>query len=404
VVTTTSASGIWFNPHDPRYVEDGVPFDQLERIRAEQPVYRTPAGDWYLSRYGDVEAALKDIGTFRADLGPMTGIPEGVPAIPPDQHYLSEIPEPRHGAIRRLFNAALATHRVRHIQPAVEAECHRLVEGLLAANPADLHADYAMAIPAFAMSHIMGQGPEAASAFMRWSMDGTMMSRPSSPGAPPEGPASHPFFEACLATQRSLPEPTSHLFKVLIDASIEGRPLTDREIVTQLHFMIQAGVHTTRSLLAHLMNRLVQDAVLFSRLAADSELIPLYVEESLRHDSPVQATPRLCTRNTEFAGTTFHDGDTVMMGIGSANRDESMYEDAEAFRLDRPDPRHHLGFGAGPHVCPGAGLARLEAVTAVQVLVDRASELRPVPGGTYPPLPGSLGHQPIPAQLVPRPR
>jgi cytochrome P450 len=401
-VTTTNQSEISFNPHDPSYVEDGVPFDKLERIRAEQPVYRTPAGDWYLSRYRDVEAALKDIATFRADLGPMTGIPEGVPAIPPDQHYLSEIPEPRHGAIRRVFNAALATHRVRDIQPAIETECHRLVNGLLAADPADLHADYAMAIPAFAMSHIMGLGPEAAPSFMRWSMDGTLMSRPSSPGVPPEGPPSHPFFESCVAAQRALPEPTSHLFKVLIEASIEDRPLTDREIVTQLHFMIQAGVHTTRSLLAHLMNRLVQDSSLFGRLAADPELIPLYVEESLRHDSPVQATPRLCTRDTEFAGAIFREGETVMMGIGSANRDESVYKGAAAFRLDRPDPRHHLGFGAGPHVCPGATLARLEAVTAVHVLVDRAAEVKPVPGASYPPLPGSLGHQPIPARLVPR--
>ena len=403
-MTATSGSGICFDPHDPRYVDEGVPFEQLARIRAEQPVYRTPAGDWYLSRHGDVEAALKDVATFRADLGPMTGIPEGVTAIPEDQHYLSEIPEPRHGAIRRLFNAALATHRVRDIQPAIEAECHRLVDGLLDADPADLHGGYAMAIPAFAMSHIMGLGPEAAPSFMRWSMDGTMMSRPSSPGVPQEGPASHTFFASCLAAQRALPEPTSHLFKVLIEASIEDRPLTDREIVTQLHFMIQAGVHTTRSLLAHLMNRLVQDPSLFGRLAGDPQLVPLYVEESLRHDSPVQATPRLCTRDTEFAGATFRENETVIMGIGSANRDESVYEDPQAFRLDRPDPRHHLGFGAGPHVCPGATLARLEAVTAVEVLVDRAAELRAVPGAKYPPLPGSLGHQPIPARLVPRPR
>lgn len=401
-MTASSESGIGFDPHDPRYVDEGVPFDKLARIRADQPVYRTPAGDWYLSRYQDVEAALKDVATFRADLGPMTGIPEGVSAIPSDQHYLSEITEPRHGAVRRLFNAALASHRVRAIQSTIETECHRLVDGLLDADPGDLHGGYAMPIPAFAMSYIMGLGPEAAPLFMRWSMDGTMMSRPSSPGAPPEGPASHLFFAARLAAQRALPEPTSHLFKVLIEASIDDRPLTDREIVTQLHFMIQAGVHTTRSLLAHLMNRLVQDPSLFSQLAAAPELVPRFVEESLRRDSPVQATPRLCTRDTEFAGATFLEGETVMMGIGSANWDESVYEDSETFRLDRPDPRHHLGFGAGPHVCPGAALARLEAVTAVGVIIKRARELRSVPDATYPPLPGSLGHQPIPAHVVPR--
>ena len=95
-------------------------------------------------------------------------------------------------------------------------------------------------------------------------------------------------------------------------------------------------------------------------------------------------------------------GETVEMGIGSANRQESVYGDPAEFRLDRPDPRQHLAFGAGSHVCPGAMLARLEGATAVRVLLDRAKALRRVEGVRYPPLPGSLGHQPIPARLVPR--
>jgi cytochrome P450 len=252
------------------------------------------------------------------------------------------------------------------------------------------------------MAHIMGVGPQAASHFMRWSMDGTIMSRPSSPGAPPEGPASHVFFAERLAEQRSQPEPSSHLFKILMTAEIDGLPLSDAEIVTQLHFMVQAGVHTTRSLLAHLVNRLVQDPELFACLFAQPDDIARFVEESLRHDSPVQMTPRYCTRETEVEGLTVKRGEWVLMGIGSANRDEGAYDDPDDFRLDRDDPRRHLAFGAGPHVCPGATLARMEAVTAVRVLVEQVQELRPVDGARYPPLPGSLGHQPIPARLIPR--
>lgn len=393
---------IEFDPRDPRYVEEGVPFDALQAIRQESPVYRTPAGDWYLGRYADVEAALKDVDVFRADLGAMTGIPDGVDAIPDDQHYLSEIPEPRHGSIRRLFNAALATHRVKEVEPAVAAECHRLVDGLLGADVVDLHAGYAMPIPAFAMAHIMGFGADAVSQFMRWSMDGTIMTRPCSPGVPAEGPDSHPFFAARIAEQRARPEPSNHLFRVMLGAEIEGRPLTDREITTQLHFMIQAGVHTTRSLLAHLMNRLVQDPALYEALSDEAASIPRYVEESLRHDSPVQATPRHVTRDVEIEGTLVRRGEWITMGVGSANRDETVYDEPDAFRLDRDDPRHHLAFGTGPHVCPGATLARLEGVTAVRVLTERVSELRAVDGARYPPLPGSLGHQPIPARLVAR--
>ncbi len=395
------SSEIEFDPHDPTFVDRGVPFDVLARIRREQPVFRTPGGAHYLSRYADVEAALKDVDVFWAELGPITGIPEGVATIPSDQHYLSEIPEPRHGEVRRLFNATLGTHRVKAIEPEIVAECHRLVDAMLAVEVADLHDGYAAAIPAFAMAHVMGLGRDAVAEFMQWSEDGTLMSRPATPGVGPDGPASHPFFEARIAEQRALPQPSSRLFEVLLTTEVEGRLLTDREAVTQLHFMIQAGVHTTRSLLTHVVNRLVQDEALYAALAADPDLVPRYVEESLRHDSPVQRTTRRCAHAAEAGGQPVAVGEWVEMGIGSANRDDAVYDHPDDFRLDRGDPRHHLAFGAGSHVCPGATLARLEATTAVLVLLERVERLEAVPGAVYPPLPGSLGHQPVPAHLVP---
>lgn len=401
--TAQAESGrITFDPHDPAFVEEGVPFDVLTRIRHEQPVYRTPSGSWYLSRYGDVEAALKDVDTFQAELGPITGIPGGFRTIPEDQHYLSEIPEPRHKAVRRLFNTVLGPHRMHAVEPVVTAECNRLVDAMLSVPVADLHDGYAAAIPAITMAELMGVGPGAVGLFMRWSEDGTLMSRPATPGVPEEGPATHPFFQAVIAAQRELPEPTTHVLRTLLGADVEGRPLSDREVVTQLHFMLQAGVHTTRAFLVHLMNRLVHDRELFTALDADRELIPRLLEESLRHDSPVQRTTRYCTRDTQIDGVAVGEGEWVEMGIGSANRDEAVYDDPDAFRLDRPQPREHLGFGAGSHVCPGATLARLEGTIAVQVLLDRVAEVRPVDGARYPPLPGSLGHQPVPAVLVAR--
>ena len=89
------------------------------------------------------------------------------------------------------------------------------------------------------------------------------------------------------------------------------------------------------------------------------------------------------------------------MGIASANRDDLVYEDGEAFSLERPDPRRHLAFGAGSHVCPGAALARREGAIALQVLLERVSQMLPVDDAGYPPLPGSLGHAPVLARLVP---
>jgi cytochrome P450 len=397
----SAESPVVFDPHDPRFAEVGVPFEALARIRREEPVYRTPAGSWYLSRFADVEAALQDVDTFRAELGPITGIPAGVLSIPEDQHFLSEIPEPRHGKIRRLFNSVLGAHRVKDIDPVIEAECHRLVDVMLQTEVADLHGQYAAAIPAFTMAHFLGVGGDAAPLFMQWSMDGTMMTRPATPGVGPQGPATHPFFEALLAQQRALPEPSIRLIRVFLEAEIDGRPLTDREIVTQLHFMLQAGVHTTRGFLTHLMNRLVQDPDILPALRADDGLIAQYLEESLRHDAPVLRTTRLCTRDTTIDDIAVSSGEWVEMGIASANRDERVYEAGQTFSLERPDPRRHLAFGAGSHVCPGAALARREGEIALQVLLERVSQVLPVEGAEYPPLPGSLGHARVLARLVP---
>jgi cytochrome P450 len=166
--------------------------------------------------------------------------------------------------------------------------------------------------------------------------------------------------------------------------------------------MIQAGVHTTRSLLTHLLNRLVQDRSLYDELAADRSLIGRAIEESLRRDSPVQATTRRVQRDVVVAGTPIPQGAWIQVGVQSANVDEDVFDAPDEFRLDRPDPRDHLGFGAGSHVCPGATLARMEATTMLDVLFDRVAELAPVPDATYPPLPGALGHAPIPCVIIPR--
>ncbi|GAD47786.1 putative cytochrome P450 [Caenibius tardaugens NBRC 16725] len=394
---------IAFDPHDPRFVDDGVPFPMLARIRQEQPVLPLAEGAWYLSRYDDVVSALSDVETFRSDLSAITGVSTGLETIPSEQLYLSEIEEPRHKEMRQLFQAVVTPSRLRELEKALEHHCHQLIDAMLQAPSVDLHEQYAMAIPAFAMARLMGFGDDAIAHFMAWSWDGTLMQRPCSSTAPPGGPRSHVYFGEAVAVQRRLPVPTNPVIAVMIDAVIEGRRLSDAEIVTQLHFMIQAGVHTTRSLLVHLVNRLVQDAALWAQLQDDRSLVPLFVEESLRRDAPVQRTTRRCTRDVVLNGAVMRAGDCVEIGIGSANHDERLFADGDDFLLDRGNVRRHIAFGTGSHFCPGAGLARLEARIMVAALLDRLERLEPVEGAIYPPLPGSLGHQPIPARLVCRP-
>jgi cytochrome P450 len=391
---------ITFDPHDPRYEVQGVPFAELARIRGECPVARTPRGDWYVSRRVDVEAVLKDVTTFTADLSRFSGL-DSLDDVPEDERFLSEIPEPRHGEVRRIFNGAFGPHRVKGVEPFVRQLCTDLVTALVDAGGGDLQTGLALPIPGRTMARLMGLPDEANELFMAWTVDGSLMLRAASPSTAPHGPPQCPYFREQVAARRREPHPADDLITTMLRATPGGEPMTDEEIVTQLHFMIQAGVHTTRSLLTHLLNRLVQDPVLYERLAADRSLIPRAIEESLRRDSPVQATTRRCTRDVVIAGTAIAAGDWLQVGVQSANVDETAFDDAESFRLDRTDPRDHLGFGAGSHVCPGATLARMEAATMLEVLFDRVAALEVVPGAVYPPLPGALGHAPIPCRIAP---
>ena len=100
-----------------------------------------------------------------------------------------------------------------------------------------------------------------------------------------------------------------------------------------------------------------------------------------------------------MGGVDMRQGDWVEVGLASANRDEKQYDDPEDFRLDRPDPLNHVAFGAGAHVCPGASLARLEGVTAIETLLDRVAALTPVEGFEYPPLPANLAYSDLPAHI-----
>jgi F420-dependent oxidoreductase-like protein len=341
---------IMFDARDPEHARVGVPFDHLARVRREAPVCPSPHGAWYLARFALVEEALRDVDTYRSDLGVLSGL-GGVEDVPPEEQFLSEISEPRHRQIRRLFNATFGPHRSPEFEPTVRAICARLVDDMRGAEVVDLHGDYTLQIPGHVMTHIMGLPDDAPERFMEWSPDGTNMKRPCSPGV---GTGQHPLqnlFARELRARRELDEMPADVFRALTDARIEGEPLTEQEVVTQLHFMIQAGVHTTRGAITHLVHRLLFDPALFDLLAEDRSKLLNYVEESLRVDAPVQMTSRRCTRETSIDGVALHPGDWVEMGIASANRDESVYDDPDVFRLDRPQPRNHLAFGAGPPPC-----------------------------------------------------
>jgi cytochrome P450 len=166
--------------------------------------------------------------------------------------------------------------------------------------------------------------------------------------------------------------PAGDLLTALINAEDDGDVLDDDELIAQTLLLYIAGHETTVNLIGGGTLALLRHPDQFERLREHPGLIPNAVEELLRYDSPVQATRRVTLEPVTFSGATIPAGSFVLALLGSANRDESYWgPDAAELRLDRENARQHVSFGAGPHHCLGASLARLETSIALARLTIR---------------------------------
>lgn len=349
-----------------------APFDDpgFADLRDRCPVSKTEMGAWYFARYEDSVAGAKDVDRFIASFR------EPGVVVPDEEQLVSEIPEPRHGQIRRIINSAIAAHRIGRVEPFCESLCNELLNELLTrGEPVDLVSEYVMPVPNNVIAHLLGAPPEDFRRWAEWSDEVVQGTYPTKnrnergeglAGAHPEFVA---YVDALIAERRE--RPTEDFITRLVSTEVDGRRLTDIEARSQLVFLFISGNETTRHLIGNLLWRVTSDPGLFEQLQNDPSLISAAVEESLRLDPPVKFLMRNCMIDGEVAGTEIVAGEKVAFGLGSANRDRSQFEDAESFRLDRSDGRSHLSFGGGPHVCPGAALARLEARVALEVFLQR---------------------------------
>lgn len=362
---------------DPLDASAGVPYDTLSALRDECPVSKTAAGVYFLARHDDVLAATRNIDVFQASFRAVGVI------VPPEEQLISEIPEPRHGKIRRIINSAIAQHRITRVEPFVRQLCHELLDKIVARGGGDLVADFVTPIPATVIAHLLGVDPADHARFAEWS-DVVVQSAYATKnrreqGADGEGlagvaPGFAAYLDAMIAERRRSAAPPDDFVTRLINTNLDGEYLTDLEMRTQLAFLLMSGNETTRHLIANMLETVCTDAALFARLRYERNLVPIVVEESLRHDSPIHVLLRDCLRDITIEGVAIAAGTKVGFGLASANRDRRTYNDPDEFRLDRPNTKDHLAFGGGPHICPGASLARLEGRVALDVFLDRVGQ------------------------------
>jgi cytochrome P450 len=381
-----------------------IDHDDFAEARRTCPVSRTSQGGWYLARQDDVLAAVKDVDTF------VSSFRDPGVVVPAEEQLISEIPEPRHGQVRKIINSAIAAHRIGRMEPFIRQLTADLLEPVLERGGGDLVPDLIAPVPIIVISHLIGVPPEDYTQFKAWSdevVEGTYATQNRTERG--EGLAGgHPEFAAYLDAQigacRTADDPPDNLIAKLVRTEVDGHRLTDVEVRTQMFFLVISGNETTRHLIGNLAHTMAADPALFARLQAEPDLVPLAVEESLRHDSPVHMLMRNCVRDTVMGDVTIEAGEKVVFGLSSANRDEGHYDDPDSFRLDRPDPRGHVAFGGGPHVCPGASLARLEARVVLEELCARVGSITLEPGYEFQKVPVFWANGPakLPVRLTRR--
>jgi cytochrome P450 len=362
------------------------------RMRAEGPVVPMPGLEGALAAvsYEAVHAGLATVDDF--------GGSAGQDDIPDVDKNIAAMVEPRHGKVRRIMNSVVAFHRSQQIEPYLQDLVRRLMDALLAEasvngdEGVDVVQHLATPIPPAAMARLLGFPESEAKQYYGWIQEGgaryeRALAAGESIRAADLSPEQRDYIDGKIEERLAQPRnewPEDALTRFLV-TDVDGETLDPRNIRAQIMFMFGAGSDTTKNVIGNLIYRLGRDQDAYAALREDPQLVDAAIEESLRIDAPAQFMVRTCRRDTRLVGAPVEEGTKVLMCIGSGNHDETRFEDADTFRLDRPT-REHLSFGSGPHICPGATLARLEVRTLMREFTQRIASYRLV-DEHYDPLP-----------------
>jgi cytochrome P450 len=347
--------------------------DTLARMRTMCPVARSDehGGFWVVTAYEDVLRVAQDWATFSSAQGLTVPVaPIAVRNIP------VEVDPPLHRVYKRLINAYFTPAAVAPWEPAARALVNRLVDDFIESGRCEFMEAFARALPALSFF-------ESAIGAPRDEIDKVayMASKSSAPNDPEAAEAwlgLSNWISDFLETRRKQPR-RGDVVDGVLEAEIEGRPITHEEVVGTIQLLILGGLETTAGALGMMMVRLCNDPTIPDLLRRRPDLLSEAVEELLRLDAPFIAIARTATRDTELGGRQIKEGDKVVIYWTSANRDEAEFPEPDRFSLERGSNRH-VSFGVGPHRCAGSNLARMNLRVSLAELLRRLDDLKLEPG------------------------
>ena len=367
------------------------PYPTYRALRQYAPVKRLRNGSYVLTRYDDLVTAYKATKTFSSDKTREFAPKYGASLL--YEHHTTSLvfnDPPAHTRVRRLIMGALSPRAIAEMEPALIALVDGLLDRIAAEDRCELIEDFAAAIPIEVIGNLLGVPHEERGPLRDWSLAilgalEPVVSEAQLSRGNRAVKAFLAYLEGLVARRRAAPgNPERDVLTRLILGEADGERLSEKELLHNCIFLLNAGHETTTNLIGNGLVLLCEHPAERQRLIDAPSLIRTAVEEILRYESSNQLGNRMTTEPVELGGVKLEAGTSVTLCIGAANRDPAQFEDPERFDIGRHANRH-LAFGTGAHQCAGMALARLEGAVAISRFLARFPNYQldgaPVRGG-----------------------
>ena len=365
------------------YGEHGQPHEAWSRLRREAPVaYCEPPGMlpfWAITRHDDIIRISRDPEHY-LNAPRLAVFPEEQfdTANFPVRHLLNMDP-PDHRHYRHLLSGHFTPRAIDARRAAVERLVDEILDGVAGRNEIDFVTDVAAVMPIAVIAEMLGLPEEDRPLFFRWTNETLGATDPEyQSGASVQETAARAlaaqmeYFARMVEMRRRTP--TNDFMSILANAKLEGAWIPDFELFSYLILLVVAGNETTRNAASGGLLALIENPAELAKLRRNPDLVKPATEEIVRWVTPVNQFCRTPVDDVVLHGQRIRAGEQLCLFYASANRDESVFDEPFAFRVDR-DPNWHIGFGVGEHVCLGAHLARLELQVLFRKLAERLEQL-----------------------------